>query len=232
MIKKTVRTVSLILLAVVLFTRLDLFAFSASKPQRIKLSKTSIELKVKESFHIRSKGKAKVKVRFAPQNVAGGILVEPEDKTLVKVKKINDQDYKLTALKKGKTSVQIRSFVNKKLSKKLHLNITEESKPIIDIDSANFKKEVLTYEGKAVLYFGADWCYFCKLLKPLYKEAGKKLPEYKFCMVDADKEWKLADEHGITGIPRMFVYENGTIIKAGGYQRDMTAEDLVSWIVD
>lgn len=230
MFKKLVKAVSVSLCMTLLVGNLSVLA--APKVEKLSISKSSVEMRVGESFHIKSEGDAKVKVHVSPQKASKDIIVKVKNKKIVKVKKINSRNYQVLALKKGKTVLTIQSVSNKGLSKNFRVIVKGKAKPkpMVYLNSNNFEKEVLNYKGKVVIDFGADWCYYCNLLEPIFEEARKKLPEYKFCKVDTDIEQGLAYQHGITGIPRMFVYKNGKIVKDDGYHNGMTADNLVSWL--
>lgn len=230
MLKKIVKATSISLCMTLLVGNLSVSA--VPKAEKMNLSVSKVEMKVGESFHIKSKGKAKVTVKLTPESSSKKLIVSTKNSGIVKIKKINNQDYQISALKTGKSSLSIQSASNKKLSKTVKILVKEKrkTKPMVTLTSDNFEKEVLDYKGRVVIDFGADWCYYCKLLEPVFEGARKKMPEYKFCKVNTDVEEELAVQHGITGIPRMFVYDNGEIVKDGGYQRNMTVEDLIVWL--
>lgn len=87
---------------------------------------------------------------------------------------------------------------------------------------------MLEFKGRAVVYFGADWCPACRKLKPVFEDARMEVAEIKFCMVNTDEEKELLRSHDVQGIPKMFVYEDGEIVKEGGYWRGV--DELVSWL--
>ena len=100
----------------------------------------------------------------------------------------------------------------------------------IKITGKNFDKEVLKAKGKVIVDYGAKWCGYCQLLKPIYKEAAKIRGLYKFTDVDADEEEELIESQGIESFPTLHLYENGKLIKVGGYMMNMTVWDLIDWI--
>ena len=45
-----------------------------------------------------------------------------------------------------------------------------------------------------------------------------------------DKEEDLTIEQGVFSFPTILIYENGEVVKSGGYKKNMTTDDLVDWI--
>ena len=136
------------------------------------------------------------------------------------------QTTELKAAKQDKVTVSAKKKTKKvKKSKK---KITY--KGIVNITGKNFEKEVLKAKGRVIVDFSAKRCYYCQLLEPLYKEADEKLPQYKFAKVDVDEEKDLAAEQRVFSYPTILIYENGEVIKEGGYKKNMTTDDLVDWI--
>lgn len=136
------------------------------------------------------------------------------------------QTTELKAAKQDKVTVFAKKKTKK--SKKSKKKITY--KGIVNITGKNFEKEVIKAKGRVIVDFSAKWCYYCQLLEPLYKEADGKLPQYKFAKVDVDEEEDLAAEQGVFSYPTILIYENGEVIKEGGYKKNMTTDDLVDWI--
>lgn len=52
-----------------------------------------------------------------------------------------------------------------------------------------------------VLYFSAQWCGPCKAMKPIIEEFEQEYLEPAIIKVDADDEFKLAQEHKIQAVP-------------------------------
>ena len=133
------------------------------------------------------------------------------------------QTTELKAAKQDKVTVFAKKKTKK--SKKTKKKITY--KGIVNITGKNFE---IKAKGKVIVDFSAKWCYYCQLLEPLYKEADEKLPQYKFAKVDVDEEEDLAAEQRVFSYPTILIYENGEVVKSGGYKKNMTTDDLVDWI--
>lgn len=226
--KGTMKRIAATLCMVLTLTNLSVFA--EAKANRMSLSKDKVEMKVGNQFTIRSDSKAKVRVLFSLEKAKKGISVTTKDSEVLKITKLNANGYRVVALKKGKANVVIKSEAYKSLSKTLKVVVKEapKAKPMVHLTSDSFEQEILEYKGKAIIYFGADWCPYCRTLEPIFEDARKKVPEYKFCMVNTDEEKNLAFQHGIRRIPIMIIYENGELITEDGYYPGMTSDDLAS----
>jgi thioredoxin 1 len=65
-----------------------------------------------------------------------------------------------------------------------------------------------------ILYFSAQWCGPCKAMKPIIEEFEQEYSEPAIIRIDADDEFKLAQEHKIQAIPSFILLsEDGKEIK-------------------
>ena len=82
----------------------------------------------------------------------------------------------------------------------------------IKITTDNFQSEVLDAPVTVLVDFWAPWCGPCKMLKPLIEKIAE---EYSGRLivgtVNVDEEGALAEQHGISSIPTLFVYKNGAM---------------------
>jgi|GEM_PF-349408 thioredoxin 1 len=63
----------------------------------------------------------------------------------------------------------------------------------------------------AVIKFGAQWCPPCQRLQPVLENLAARLTgKIWFAHVDVDESNALAGEFGITGMPTLFIFRNGT----------------------
>ena len=232
MLKKLLKRVVVTLCVVGCVSSLPVSA--EPKAEDIVLSKSRLEMKVGDKLHIKSDGNAKVEVYLPSGNTPKSIIVTAENKKIIKVKKIKDTDYQISALKKGNTTLTIQSGADKQISTTLEVFVKGKAKakpkPMVHLTADNFEKEVVNYKGKVVIDFSAKWCYYCQLLEPIFEEARKKTPECKFCHVNIDNSPELADLYEVQSVPVMVLHKNGEPIKARGYSQGMTSDDLVNWI--
>ena len=218
---------------VLLITKSETFAATAKNSERIEVSRSKVRLKAGEEIIINNDEQADITVEVTTSSRNKGFTVSTKDSKKIRIKKTN-LGFSITALKSGKAKIKVMLSANKKISKTIKLSISGKKKAafgeIVKVTGKNFKKEVLKAKGKVIVDYTAKWCGYCQLLEPIYKEAAKIRPLYKFTQVDADEEEELIESKGIGGFPTLHLYENGKLIKEGGYMQDMTVWDLIDWI--
>ena len=206
-------------------------AKAGTKADSIVLSKSKAELTVGDEITIGTGESDDITVTASSKNK--GFKISTKDSKKVKIKK-SGKVYKVKALKSGKVKLKLTLSANKKVSKTLKLNIAKKSVgafgKIITVTGDNFDKEVLQEKGIVIVDFSAKWCGYCKLLEPLYKEAARLRPTYKFTQVDVDNDEELTISQGVTGYPRLHIYKDGKLVRIGGYSMNMTTSDLIDWI--
>ena len=204
-----------------------------TKADSIVLSKSKVKLTVGDEITIGIGESDDISVKVTTASKNKGFKVSTKDGKKVKIKK-SGKVYKVKALKSGNVKLKLTLSANKKVSKTLKLNISKKNVAafgeIITVTGDNFDKEVLQEKGVVIVDFSAKWCGYCRLLEPLYKEAARIRPTYKFTKVDVDNDEELTLSQGVTGYPRLHIYKNGELVKIGGYRMNMTTSDLIDWI--
>ncbi len=79
-----------------------------------------------------------------------------------------------------------------------------------EINSDEFKNEVLTSKEPILVDFYADWCGPCKMLAPIMDEISENHKVYK---VNVDQEEELAYQYGIMSIPCVIAFKDGKEFK-------------------
>lgn len=74
--------------------------------------------------------------------------------------------------------------------------------------TAENREEILK-SGAAILYFTADWCPPCQMLRPIYDEVSGEFPEVVFGKVDVDQNKDLARAYGVQSIPTLIAHRQG-----------------------
>ena len=216
-----------------IFTAKTELTLSDTKADGIELSKSKVKLTVGDEITIGIGESDDISVKVTTASKNKGFKVSTKDGKKVKIKK-SGKVYKVKALKSGNVKLKLTLSANKKVSKTLKLNIVKKSVgafgKVTTVTGDNFDKEVLQEKGIVIVDFSAKWCGYCKLLEPLYKEAARLIPTYKFTQVDVDNDEELTISQGVTGYPRLHIYKNGELVKIGGYRRNMTTSDLIDWI--
>lgn len=204
----------------------------ASEKDAMYLSKKSVSVTVGKSFTLKSKGKAKVNVKFTDQKADVKIKVSASNAKVVEVKKISDTSYKIKGLKAGKATLYIESAADPERKEKLVVKVSKKKKvefgSVITVTEKEFEKEVLKHKGMAVVNFSQPFCHYCILLDPIYDTASKKARDIKFTKINLYEALDLADTYFVQGTPTLLVFENGKLTKTGGYWPDMTADALIT----
>lgn len=79
---------------------------------------------------------------------------------------------------------------------------------------ANFK-EIVESQENVLVDFYAEWCGPCKTLAPILKQVKDDLgDDIRIVKVDVDKHQELAGKMGVRGVPSLFFYKNGKLIKS------------------
>ena len=183
-------------------------AKAGAKADSLVLSKSKAELTVGDEITIGTSESDDITVTVTTAGKNKGFKVSTKDGKKVKIKK-SGKVYKVKALKSGKVNLKLTLSANKKVSKTLKLNIAKKNVgafgKIITVTGENFDKEVLQEKGVVIVDFSAKWCGYCQFLDPLYKEAARLRPIYKFTQVDVDNDEELTISQGVTGYPRLHI---------------------------
>ena len=85
-------------------------------------------------------------------------------------------------------------------------------KPTIEINEANFEREVLQSKQAVLVDFWAEWCGPCKMLAPLLDEiAVEQAGRVKIAKVNVDANPALAARFGIQSIPTLLYFADGEV---------------------
>lgn len=86
----------------------------------------------------------------------------------------------------------------------------------------NFHQEVLASSAPVFVHFQAPWCGICRLISPIlnsfqtqwqtqWKSEG--LGELRILEINADENFKLANQYQLTTLPTLLYIENGKVIQ-------------------
>ena len=78
------------------------------------------------------------------------------------------------------------------------------------INTSEFRTSVEENQGVVVVDFFATWCGPCKMLAPVFEQAGEEMQnDATFLKVDIDESLELARQFQISTVPTVMVFKNG-----------------------
>lgn len=79
----------------------------------------------------------------------------------------------------------------------------------LHLTAENFRKEVLEYEGTAMVDFWASWCGPCQMVGPIIEEIAEERTDVKVCKVNVDEQPDIAGKYDVMSIPTIIVFKDG-----------------------
>ena len=87
-----------------------------------------------------------------------------------------------------------------------------ENSATIELNEANFDREVNQSDKPVVVDFWAEWCGPCKMIAPLLDEIAKeKAGTVKVAKVNVDQNQSLSFKYNIRAIPSLLFFKNGQV---------------------
>lgn len=81
-----------------------------------------------------------------------------------------------------------------------------------DTTSGKIQEETVG-KKKTLLYFGATWCGYCKLMEPYINEISNEMSDtVTVKKYDCDIDIEIASQYNITALPTIIILEEGEII--------------------
>ncbi len=85
---------------------------------------------------------------------------------------------------------------------------------VLELNTDNFDKEVISHNGVIVVDFFANWCGPCRKLGPILEEVEQELSsKVKFAKINTDDNLEMAKKYKISGLPTLMVFKNGETVE-------------------
>lgn len=78
-----------------------------------------------------------------------------------------------------------------------------------EVNSENFKSEVLDAGGTVLVDFWAPWCGPCRMQTPILEKLAQSGVGAKIVKVNTDENGDIANTYGINSIPTLIIFKNG-----------------------
>ena len=83
-----------------------------------------------------------------------------------------------------------------------------------EVNSSEFKSEVLDHKGVVLVDFFATWCGPCRALTPIVDKLSEEMSgKVKIVKVDIDENSALATEYRVMSVPTMKLFKNGEVVE-------------------
>jgi thioredoxin 1 len=82
----------------------------------------------------------------------------------------------------------------------------------IELNEANFDREVLNAMRPVLVAFWASWCESCKAMAPLLETVAKDdgVP-VKIARVNVEHHENLTDQYGVRAVPTLLIFNQGAL---------------------
>jgi thioredoxin 1 len=82
----------------------------------------------------------------------------------------------------------------------------------METSDQTFQTDVLESDVPVLVDFWAPWCGPCRMVGPIIEKIGTQMEgKAKVYKLNVDENPSIASKYGITGIPTVIVFKNGTI---------------------
>ena len=84
----------------------------------------------------------------------------------------------------------------------------------VEFTDANFEEMAIKSDQPVMIDFWAEWCGPCKMLTPTIEELANDFAgKVRIGKLNTDDNPDTASEHGISAIPTLMLFKNGTLVE-------------------
>ncbi len=89
--------------------------------------------------------------------------------------------------------------------------VNADGKPL-EVTDATFQAMVLDAPLPIVVEFRADWCPFCRQMKPIVETvASENRNKFVIALLDIDNNKRIPEEYKVEGIPTYIIFQDGSV---------------------
>jgi len=92
------------------------------------------------------------------------------------------------------------------------MSVAQKNSQVHHANEANFDDLVLKSDVPVLVDFYADWCGPCQRLAPILEDLAAETPDARIVKVNVDQNPNLASQYGISAIPSLKVFKNGSVV--------------------
>ncbi len=100
---------------------------------------------------------------------------------------------------------------------------------VMEVNEANFEKEVLSCDLPVMVDFWAAWCGPCRSMAPVVEQVADEFKgKIKVAKLNVDDNKDLTQRYGIKGIPTLLFFRRGKVVgqEVGYSPKDSVVEKL------